>query len=165
MCSEAFRENSGDKLDLRTRPQDQFLLIQWKKEHSGSNGLFYKHTNLEHMNLSSTTSLQESETGRSGTIGFNMRLLGKQAGIANKKHKGNFTIVAIISEDSSKQYRPSLTCCFGSSVIPFYHPWKFKWLLSEELTMKRKIVHFMSMRDLLNEYIADSFIDVPDIEG
>jgi hypothetical protein len=31
--------------------------------------------------------------------------------------------------------------------------------------MKRKNVHAMSMGDLLNEYMVDSFIDVPEIEG
>jgi hypothetical protein len=44
----------------------------------------------------------------------------KAKGITNKKHKGQFSTIAIISEDSSKEYQLSLACCFGSSVILFF---------------------------------------------
>ena len=47
---------------------------------------------------------------------------GKQTGITSKKHRGHFTIGAMISKDSSNNIDQGSACCFGSSVISFSHP-------------------------------------------
>lgn len=104
-------------------------------------GLYYKHKELEHTVIIICPRLLESEIESSGTSLPLESAREKQTGITSKMHRRHFTIQAMISKVSSNNIDQGLTCCFGSSVISFSHPWKLEWLLSTKVNMERNIVH------------------------